>query len=96
MIEIQEQIKGAIHLCDHQIKSIEESWKQSLEERRIIHNRSKKRMWERIRTGQATESDLRAKERSEVAQKVWRKAHPEKMKEYQQNRQAIKKKRKLS
>ena len=78
----------------HQRKSIEENWKQSLEERRIIHNRSKKRMWDRIKAGKATESDLRAKERQQSASIVWHKAHPEKIKEYQRNRQEKKKKKK--
>lgn len=80
----------------HQIKSIEESWKKSLSERRIIHNRAKKRMWERIKTGKATESDLRAKERSELSSNAWRKAHPENIKEYERIRREKKKKKKLS
>ena len=53
-------------------------------------------MWERIKAGQATEADLRAKERSQLATIVWRKAHPEKMKEYQRIRQEKEKKKKLS
>ncbi|PWN32902.1 uncharacterized protein FA14DRAFT_181576 [Meira miltonrushii] len=48
-------------------KSIEEDWQKSVEERRLIHRRSQQRRWQRIRAGNPTEADLRAKNRAQKA-----------------------------
>lgn len=51
----------------------------------------KKLMWERIRTGKATESDLKNRARSQKSNEKWMKANSERLKEYRRKKYQRKK-----
>lgn len=78
-----------------QRKKVEDNLQNYRIKRRVQQSRRKKAMWERIRTGKPTASDLRAQASARKSHDKWTKANQEQVREsyriYKQNKRKQKK-----